>query len=119
MVNLERVKNWGREHEFSEEHLEYTVKLAVKILDEHCKMSDEEKMIFMAVYDGILERENTPFTGSLHQIIQLAKADNPIVAGAVYKEAIHEICEEMLKTMFKPIMKGYKGYVRKHIALLE
>ncbi|MEA1917384.1 MAG: hypothetical protein U9N42_07615 [Campylobacterota bacterium] len=111
MDDLSTVYEWAKTYEFSEEELQYSTILALKILDNKCKMDYDNYNLFMSVYDGILDKSSTPFNKKVHQIIVLARADDPIKAGAIYKEAIGELRVKMMENMNKPTMKAYKQLV--------
>ena len=102
---------WAKTYNFSDEQVQYATILALKILDDECQMDYDNYNLFMSVYDGINDKHDTPFNLSVHSLINLARADDPILASNVYREAIHNIRIIMMKDMKKPIMKAYKNLV--------
>jgi len=111
MDDQSTVYEWAKTHNFSEEEIQYATILALKILDDECKMDYDNYNLFMSVYDGINDKPNTPFNLSVHRIIDLARAKDPIKADPVYKEMIGELRLAMMKDMKKPIMKAFKNLV--------
>ena len=102
---------WAKTYNFSEEEIQYATILALKILDDECKMDYDNYNLFMSVYDGICDKVNTPFNLSVHSIIELSRAKDPIKADPVYKDMIGELRLAMMKDMKKPIMKAFKNLV--------
>ncbi len=102
---------WAKTYNFSEEQIQYATLLALKILDGECKMDYDNYNLFMSVYDGIKDKHNTPFDMSVHSIIDLARAKDPIKADPIYKDMIHKLRVVMMRDMQKPIMKAFKNLV--------
>lgn len=111
MDDQSTVYEWAKTHKFSDEQIQYATILALKILDDECKMDYDNYNLFMSVYDGINDQVPSPFNLSVHSIINLARADDPIKASPVYKDMIGELRVTMMKDMQKPIMKAYKNLV--------
>lgn len=111
MDDLSIAYEWAKTYDFNDEQIQYATILALKILDDECKMDYDNYNLFMSVYDGINDKQNTPFDMSIHQIIGLARANDPIKADEVYKDTIHELRIAMMEDMQKPIMKAYKNLV--------
>ena len=111
MDDQSTVYEWAKTHKFSEEQIQYATILALKILDDECKMDYDNYNLFMSVYDGISDQVNTPLNMSVHSIIALARAKDPIKADPIYKDMISELRVTMMKDMQKPIMKAYKNLV--------
>jgi hypothetical protein len=102
---------WAKTYNFDEVEIQYMTILALKILDDECKMDYDNYNLFMSVYDGIKDKPNTPLNLSVHSIIDLARAKDPIKADPVYKDAIRELRLEMMKDFDKPTMKAFKNLV--------
>lgn len=111
MDDLATVYEWAKTYDFSDEEIQYATILALKILDGECKMDYDNYNLFMSVYEGIKDKKNTPFNLSVHKIIDLARAADPIKASPVYKEMITELRVTMMKDMKKPTMKAFKNLV--------
>jgi hypothetical protein len=114
MDDLSTVYEWAKTYDFDEVELQYCTILALKILDGQCKMDYDNYNLFMSVYDGVCDKSNTPFNKKVHQIIALARTDDPIVPKKEYKDAIHELRIAMMKDMHKPHMKAFKQLVWKN-----
>lgn len=105
------VYEWAKTYSFSEEEIFYATLLALKILDDQCKMDYDNYNLFMSVYDGISDQVATPFNKKVHQIIELARADDPIIPKEEYKETMGVLRKTMMKQMDKSAMKAYKQKV--------
>jgi hypothetical protein len=102
---------WAKTYDFTDEEIQYATILALKILDDECQMDYDNYNLFMSVYDGINDKQNTPFNLTVHKIIDLARAKDPIKADPIYKETIGQLRQKMMHDMQKPIMKAYKNLV--------
>ena len=111
MDDQSTVYEWAKTYKFSEEEIQYATILALKILDDECKMDYDNYNLFMSVYDAINDKPNTPFNLSVHSIINLARVNDPLKPSSVYADAIHELRIAMMEDMKKPIMKAYKNLV--------
>lgn len=111
MDDMSTAYEWAKTHEFDEVDCRYCTILALKILDGQCKMDYDNYNLFMSVYDGINDKFSTPFDKKVHQIIELARTDDPIVPKGEYKDVIHNLRVAMMKNMEKPLMKGFKKRV--------
>jgi hypothetical protein len=80
----------------------------LKILDNKCKMMPEEQMAMMAVYTVVRERRGLLFDPSIHQKIDEALQADTLVSS----QQIHELRLYAEKTIPKPVMKHFKGYLR-------
>lgn len=108
---MSSVYEWAKTYTFSETELQYATILALKILDNECKMDYDNYNLFMSVYDGICDNTQANFDAKVHQIIALSRKDDPIVPKKEYKEVIHNIRVVMMKNMHKPYMKAFKQLV--------
>ena len=79
MNDLSRVYEWAKTYDFNKVELEYATILALKILDRQCQMDDDNYNLFIHVYDGICDKENTPFNKEVHQTIQKARKNDPFM----------------------------------------
>jgi len=111
MDDMSTAYEWAKTHKFNEEQLQYCTLLALKILDDQCKMDYDNYNLFMSVYDGINDQIQTPFDNKVHQIIELSRTDDPIIPKAEYKEVIGILRVTMMKSMQKPLMKAFKKLV--------
>jgi hypothetical protein len=111
MDDLSIAYEWAKTYDFTEQELQYATILALKILDGQCKMDYDNYNLFMSVYDGISDKNPSPFDKKVHQIIELARSDDPIIPKQEYQEAIHTLRITMMENMQKPLMKAYKQRV--------
>jgi hypothetical protein len=111
MDDLSTVYEWAKTYEFDEVDLHYCTLLALKILDDECKMDYDNYNLFMSVYDGVCDKLNTPFDKKVHQIIEMARTDDPIIPNKEYKEVIGALRKAMMKDMDRASMKAFKQLV--------
>lgn len=111
MDDLSIAYEWAKGYDFSQEELWYATLLALKILDNHCKMDYDNYNLFMSVYDGISDKSPKVFNQKVHQLIEEARADDPLVPKSEYKEAIGALRKAMMQQMDKATMKHYKALV--------
>ncbi len=111
MDDLSTVYEWAKTNKFDDVQVQYATILALKILDDSCKMDYDNYNLFMSVYDGINDQVPTPFNKKVHEIIELCRCDDPIIPKKEYKEIIHNLRVVMMKDMDKPTMKAYKQSV--------
>ena len=111
MDDISTVYEWAKTYSFDDVEVYYCTLLALKILDGHCKMDYDNYNLFMGVYDGILDKPNTPFNKKVHQIIQLSRVDDPLVPKDEYKQSIQSLRVAMMKDMDKASMKAFKQKV--------
>ena len=111
MDDMSYMYEWAKTYNFDEIELQYMTILALKILDNQCKMDYDNYNLFMSVYDGIDDKSPSPFDKKVHQIIALARTADPIIPKEQYKETITALRVAMMKDMQKPLMKKFKGLV--------
>jgi hypothetical protein len=111
MDDLSIVYEWAKTSDFDESEQFYCTLLALKILDNACKMDYDNYNLFMSVYDGISDQINTPFNKKVHTIIELARCDDPIIPKDEFKESITILRKTMMKNMEKSKMKAFKQKV--------
>ncbi len=111
MDDMSTAYEWAKTHTFDEEQIHYCTILALKILDGSCKMDYDNYNLFMSVYDGINDKNPTPFDKKVHQIIELSRTNDPIIPKDEYKEAVHGLRVAMMNNMEKPRMKAFKKFV--------
>lgn len=111
MDDLASIYEWAKIYDFDEIELQYMTILALKILDNQCKMDYDNYNLFMSVYDGIDDKSPSPFDKKVHQIIALARTSDPIIPRDDCKDAISALRVSMMKDMQKPLMKAFKQLV--------
>jgi len=111
MDDMSTAYEWAKTHSFNKEQLHYCTILALKILDDQCKMDYDNYNLFMSVYDGINDQSPSPFDKKVHQLIELSRTNDPIIPKGEYKEAIGVLRTTMMENMQKPTMKAFKSFV--------
>ena len=111
MDDLSTVYEWAKTKEFDEVEIYYATLLALKILDDSCKMDYDNYNLFMSVYDGIGDKNPTPLNKKVHHLIENSRVDDPLKPTQKYKDVIHNLRIAMMKDMDKPTMKAYKQSV--------
>jgi len=111
MDDLSIAYEWAKTYDFDEEELQYATILALKILDDHCKMDYDNFNLFMSVYDGICDKTTSPFDKKVHLIIEESRTNDPIIPKPEYKETISALRIAMMQNMDKPTMKRFKELV--------
>ncbi|WP_310440549.1 hypothetical protein [Sulfuricurvum sp.] len=85
------------------------VTVALKITDDSCKMDEEQRALFMALYDHLSPYKSTLFDDTIHELIHQGRI-NPTAAlyTQIKKEremAMAVITQEKMK-MFKASVRG-------------
>src|SRR5512142_3514307 len=85
------------------------VTVALKITDDSCKMDDEQRALFMSLYDALPPFESAIFYESVHELIREGRnAPTALVFGRIKNErerAMAIITKEKMKT-FKATVRG-------------
>jgi hypothetical protein len=85
------------------------VTVALKIADDSCKMDDEQRSLFMSLYDALSPYESVIFNDSIHELIaQMRENPTATLYGAVKYErerAMAIITQEKMK-LFKASVRG-------------
>lgn len=83
--------------------------VALKISDDSCKMDDEQRAIFMALYDALPPYQSDIFTSDIHDVITaIRSAPDAMLFARVKKErenAMAIITQERMKA-FKASSRG-------------
>lgn len=88
-----------------------TITVALKIVDDTCKMNAYEKSVFMALYDTLAHNSTNFFKEDVFEIIELTKK-NP---NAQLYAKIKELREAAMEMISRPKMKAFKASVRKKL----
>lgn len=115
MELCEKAYNWALTYDFEPIEIEYASKLALKMLDDACKMSHDERRIFFHVYDGLCDRKDIQLEDEINQLIQLARNRTTIFAKTEYASIIHACRLEIIPQMLRVHMKAYKKMVRQQL----
>ncbi len=107
--------NWALSHNFEPIEIEYAAKLALKMLDDSCQMTHEDRKTFFFVYDAICDREDIQLNDDMNRLIFLARDRDTIFSKPEFANIVHACKEEIMPNMLKVHMKAYKKMVRKHL----
>lgn len=89
-----------------------TITVALKILDQSCKMDEYEKSIFMLLYESMEDKTSDFFDESIHDLIEHVRLFSSS------SDAFGRLQEQKLKAMeyiTRPGMKAFKASVRERI----
>lgn len=117
MELCKKAYNWALSYHFEPIQIEYACKLALKMLDDACKMSHEERRVFFHIYDAIVDREDIELTGEVNKLILLARDRNTIFSKQEFAPMVHACRMEVIPNMLKVHMKAYKKMVRDALVL--
>lgn len=110
--------SWAKKYKFEPVQIEYAAKLALKMLDDSCKMSSNERKIFFCVYDAISDREDIELKDEMNQLIKLARNRETIYSKPEFADIVHACRIDVIPNMLKIHMKAYKKMVRQELGLL-
>ncbi len=99
---------WALQTEFTPSDVDCTTAVALKILDNKCKMLPGEKEAVLAIYDTVKNKPAKLFDASVHNVISCArqKSDEQVL------QAIHALRVSAESQIPKPVMKSYKAFLR-------
>jgi len=89
-----------------------SITVALKIVDNTCKMSEKEKELFMMLYDVLIKNETEFFDNSIFDIIQNTR-DNPSKENIDYIKVFRE---DAMAYITKPKMKAFKAMIREKLS---
>lgn len=115
----QKAYEWATEHTFEPIEIEYAAKLALKMLDNSCNMTHEDRKVFFYVYDALTDRSDIKLEDDVNQLIQLARNRETIFSKPEFAPIVHACKMEVMPTMEKKYMKRYKKMVRKNLGMLE
>lgn len=114
----EKAYEWAKTYNFEPIDIEYATKLALKMLDDSCKMTSEDRKMFFYVYDAITDREDIVLDDDVNKLIVLARDRNTIYSKPQYAPIVHACRLEIIPNMLKVHMKAFKRMVRKQLGVL-
>ncbi|HZF69952.1 hypothetical protein [Sulfuricurvum sp.] len=91
------------------------VTVALKITDDSCKMDDEQRAVFMALYDALDPYESQIFDESIHTLIREARSTP---TAALYAQ-IKKEREMAMAIITQEKMKSFKSSVRASLLIAE
>jgi hypothetical protein len=105
---LHPAAQWAIQAGFTPEQVDCTTAVVLKILDNKCKMLPGEKLAVMAVYDVVRHLAAPLFDPAVHDAITAARQQ----PGTLTLTAIHPLRVHAEAAIPKPVMKGYKAFLR-------
>lgn len=115
----EKAYNWALTYNFTPIEIDYAAKLALKMLDDSCQMTHEDRKMFFYVYDAICDRVDIKLEDDMNRLILLARDRETIFSKTEFANIVHACKEEVIPNMLKVHMKAFKKMVRKNLGLLE
>lgn len=91
---------------------ECAITLALKIVDDSCKMDDYERSVFMKLYDALPEYKSDLFEDEVFKII----AEGRLNPSAQIFAAIKPLREAGMEYVTRPAMKAFKAEVRRRLS---
>jgi hypothetical protein len=90
---------------------ECMITLALKIVDDSCKMDDYERGVFMQVYDAMPDYHSDFFESDIFELIEETRH----VPTAMLFAKIKPFRQAGMEHVGRPGMKSFKAYVRKKL----
>lgn len=106
--SLHPAAEWAMATAFCPVQVDCTTAVALKILDNKCKMLPGEKAAVMAVYDAVKALPGEWLEPAVHDTI--ARARNEANQDVI--QTIHALRVEAEARIPKPVMKAYKAFLR-------
>ncbi|WP_419770812.1 MAG: hypothetical protein ACNI3C_03235 [Candidatus Marinarcus sp.] len=110
--------DWALTYNFEPIEIEYASKLALKMLDDSCKMNDHDREVFFNVYDALCDRSDVALDDDVNRLIQLARDRSTIYAKPEYASIVHACRLEVIEHIIRIHMKAYKRMVRRNLGLV-
>lgn len=111
--------DWALTHNFEDVEIDYAARLALKMLDDSCNMSHEDRKMFFYVYDAICDRADITLDDEVNQLIGLARNRETIFSKPEFAPIVHACKMEVMQSTEKKFMKRFKKMVRKNLGLAE
>ena len=106
--NQHPAAEWALQNKFSPTQVDCTTAVALKILDNKCKMLPGEKNAVLAIYDAVKQLPAELFDTSVHHVISRARKQND----KNIMQMIHALRVKAEADIPKPVMKQYKAFLR-------
>jgi hypothetical protein len=114
---FKKAYDWALTYNFSAIEIEYASKLALKMLDDSCKMDSHDRRVFFNVYDAICDRDDIILNDDINKLIVLARNRDSIYSTKEYAHIVHACRLEVIPSMLKVHMKAFKAMVRKNLGI--
>jgi hypothetical protein len=104
---------WALQTRFSPTQVDCTTAIALKILDNKCKMLPGEITAVLAIYDVVKKLPADLFDDDVHDIISRSRQQLSMTEmGEEVSEKIHELRLQAEACIPRPVMKTYKAFLR-------
>ena len=113
----QKAYDWAKTNTFEPIEIDYATRLALKMLDDSCNMTDEDRKIFFYVYDALSDREDLKLQDDVNQLIQLARDRQTIISKPEFASKIHTCKMEVMQSTKKTDMKKFKKMVRDNLGI--
>ncbi|MEA3513635.1 MAG: hypothetical protein U9R37_08545 [Campylobacterota bacterium] len=95
--------DWATTHNFEPIQIDYATKLALKMLDDSCNMSNEERKVFFYVHDALIDRDDIKLEDDVNKLIKLARNRETIFSKPEFSHIVHACKLETISSMEKNI----------------
>ena len=109
-TTLHPAAEWALGTHFSTVHVDCTITVVLKILDNKCKMLPGEKDAVLEIYDVVKLLPGELFIQKDYQVIEKARRSD--TASDEVLDKIHELRVYAEACIPKPVMKSYKAILR-------
>ncbi|MDD2759865.1 MAG: hypothetical protein PHH11_06185 [Methylomonas sp.] len=109
-MNFEQVRAWVAAHPVQPIHVDCATAVMLKILDGKCKMKAAEKQVMELLYDAVKSLPGEVLESSLHGLVESAREN----ADDAMKMRIYEQRLLAETTISRPVMKGFKAWIRQN-----
>ena len=110
MYHLERIPNIAAS--LDEMQNECMITLALKIVDDTCKMDTYERSVFMSLYDALPSYQSDFFELEVFELISRGRSES---TAQIYA-AIRPLHEAGMAYVTRPRMKAFKAFVREKLS---
>ena len=107
---------WAKTHSFDEVELHFCTIMALNILDGVSNNDYDSKNILMSVYDGISDKNPSPFDKKIHQIIDLARSKDPIIPKTEYEDVITNLRVSLTKDLDNNSYERFEQFIWENIS---
>ena len=115
----QKAYEWATKHTFEPIEIDYASRLTLKMLDDACNMSHEDRKVFFYVYDALTDREDIKLDDEVNQLIRLARNRQTIFSKPEFAPIVHACKMEVMQTTEKKFMKRFKKLVRNNLGMIE
>ena len=112
-MDIRAIAQWAAEQPFTQQQVDCTTSVVLKILDGKCKMLLDAQRAVMGIYDEVKSRQGDMLGDTVHQAIAEARG-YPSEESA---EKIHRLRLFAEASIPKPVMKRYKAVLAEALKL--